>query len=377
MPLVDYGSSDEESDEEVQNNEVKLNKTSICENSESVNNVNNSTSSNISSNSNESLFSALPKPRNNLSLIMDDSLLSSLAFNKKVVVNKNKKSEKEVVQISVPSISDFNDDDDKPQSKKPKLISKNAGLLSVLPPPKNVNNNLIPKSISQVKKSQSDNSRVINKFLKKPKLSDNDKNNGGDDDDDDETLSGNSFFGSSLSESSNNVEMISDKSLNNETPTNYMIENQFETQENVFSSPLPSADTYYPQNVEEDPNSFVPSAEDNEESIPENELGLDEKALQILCGGKKKRQQIPMNIIDLSGEQIMPDSKEWLLKQLLEEKKVRNHSHKKGQGPSTQQRRKHQITYLAYQAKAQELELQNQWANNRMSRRQTQSKYGF
>ncbi|EEB14654.1 conserved hypothetical protein [Pediculus humanus corporis] len=297
MPLVDYGSSDEESDEEVQNNEVKLNKTSICENSESVNNVNNSTSSNISSNSNESLFSALPKPRNNLSLIMDDSLLSSLAFNKKVVVNKNKKSEKEVVQISVPSISDFNDDDDdKPQSKKPKLISKNAGLLSVLPPPKNVNNNLIPKSISQIKKSQSDNSRVINKFLKKPKFS--------------------------LSESSNNVEMISDKSLNNETPTNYMIENQFETQENVFSSPLPSADTYYPQNVEEDPNSFVPSAEDNEESIPENELGLDEKALQILCGGKKKRQQIPMNIIDLSGEQIMPDSKEWLLKQLSEEKKV-------------------------------------------------------
>jgi len=40
-------------------------------------------------------------------------------------------------------------------------------------------------------------------------------------------------------------------------------------------------------------------------------------------------------------------------------------------------KRKHQITYLAHEAKAREQELQNQWAQNRMSRRQTQSKYGF
>lgn len=30
-----------------------------------------------------------------------------------------------------------------------------------------------------------------------------------------------------------------------------------------------------------------------------------------------------------------------------------------------------------FQAKANEIELQNQWANSKMSRRQTQSKYGF
>lgn len=30
-----------------------------------------------------------------------------------------------------------------------------------------------------------------------------------------------------------------------------------------------------------------------------------------------------------------------------------------------------------FQAKENELELKNQWANNRMSRKQTQAKYGF
>lgn len=35
------------------------------------------------------------------------------------------------------------------------------------------------------------------------------------------------------------------------------------------------------------------------------------------------------------------------------------------------------LIYFLFQAKANEAELQNQWANNRMTKRQTQSKYGF
>lgn len=45
--------------------------------------------------------------------------------------------------------------------------------------------------------------------------------------------------------------------------------------------------------------------------------------------------------------------------------------------PTMQQKRKHQITYLAYEAKERELELKNQWAENRFTKKQTQSKYGF
>ncbi|MGH0175133.1 UNVERIFIED_CONTAM: hypothetical protein FKN15_069323 [Acipenser sinensis] len=50
---------------------------------------------------------------------------------------------------------------------------------------------------------------------------------------------------------------------------------------------------------------------------------------------------------------------------------------KKGDQPTGQQRRKHQITYLIHQAKERELELKNSWAENKLTRRQTQAKYGF
>lgn len=35
------------------------------------------------------------------------------------------------------------------------------------------------------------------------------------------------------------------------------------------------------------------------------------------------------------------------------------------------------LSALSLQAKEQELELQNTWSNNRMSKKQTQAKYGF
>jgi len=70
--------------------------------------------------------------------------------------------------------------------------------------------------------------------------------------------------------------------------------------------------------------------------------------IQKLCGRKGKRGE-NVQIIDVSGEEIMPDPKEWLTKQLTQERP--NRSHRKGFGPSSQQRRKHQITYLAFQVK--------------------------
>jgi proline-rich protein PRCC len=73
--------------------------------------------------------------------------------------------------------------------------------------------------------------------------------------------------------------------------------------------------------------------------------------LQRLCGRRAKRQQQDMQLIDVSGATIMPDPKEWLTKQMTQEQntKIHSHSHRKNDGPTTQQRRKHQITYLAFQ----------------------------
>nr|CAD7201843.1 unnamed protein product [Timema douglasi] len=73
--------------------------------------------------------------------------------------------------------------------------------------------------------------------------------------------------------------------------------------------------------------------------------------LQRLCGRRATRGKQAMQIIDVSGDAIMPDPNEWLTKQLTEEQqqKIHSHSHRKNEGPTTQQRRKHQITYLAFQ----------------------------
>uniref|UniRef100_UPI00398EBA2C proline-rich protein PRCC isoform X2 n=1 Tax=Pristiophorus japonicus TaxID=55135 RepID=UPI00398EBA2C len=54
-----------------------------------------------------------------------------------------------------------------------------------------------------------------------------------------------------------------------------------------------------------------------------------------------------------------------------------NDEAKRGEQPTSQQRRKHQITYLIHQAKERELELKNAWSDNRLTKRQTQAKYGF
>lgn len=45
--------------------------------------------------------------------------------------------------------------------------------------------------------------------------------------------------------------------------------------------------------------------------------------------------------------------------------------------PSAIRKRKNHISYLAYEAKKNEEKLKNQWALNRMTRKQTQAKYGF
>ncbi|XP_033634347.1 proline-rich protein PRCC-like isoform X2 [Asterias rubens] len=94
--------------------------------------------------------------------------------------------------------------------------------------------------------------------------------------------------------------------------------------------------------------------------------------------GKRNIGKEAINMIEIAAdEQIGPNNGlDWMTKSLTEEKEYRVKL-KKEQLPSGQQKRKHQITFLAHQAKERELELKNQWANNRQTRQQTQMKYGF
>lgn len=55
-----------------------------------------------------------------------------------------------------------------------------------------------------------------------------------------------------------------------------------------------------------------------------------------------------VDIIDVNGAELLTDKNQWLMKSLTEESTHRP-SRKKHDMPTQQQKRKHQITYLAFQ----------------------------
>jgi len=141
---------------------------------------------------------------------------------------------------------------------------------------------------------------------------------------------------------------------------------------------LPKEEILQKNKAEVGPKLPVPEQEYNVDM--EGNVAFDEKAIEYLCGRrgiKRKETEIDeANIIEINGEDIKPDEREWLVKALTEEPVQRPIS-MQSCGISSQSKKKHQITYLAHQAKAMELELKNQWSQNRMTRKQTKSKYGF
>ncbi|XP_038072887.1 proline-rich protein PRCC-like isoform X2 [Patiria miniata] len=106
------------------------------------------------------------------------------------------------------------------------------------------------------------------------------------------------------------------------------------------------------------------------------DLAADKEFQRLM--GKRNVGRESINITDIAADEVIGPTNhlDWLKKNLTEEKEYRAKLRKE-QLPSGQQRRKHQITYLAHQAKERELELKNQWANNRQTRKDTQMKYGF
>lgn len=100
--------------------------------------------------------------------------------------------------------------------------------------------------------------------------------------------------------------------------------------------------------------------------------------IQALCGSRAKRgRQDDIEFIELSHEEVLPKRDEWLRGQLAAQTEYQPKGLVGYEEPGSGTKRKHQITYLAYQAKANEQELQAMWAANRQSRQHTQGKYGF
>ena len=142
---------------------------------------------------------------------------------------------------------------------------------------------------------------------------------------------------------------------------------------------MPKDEILQKNKAEVGPKLPVPEQEFNVDAM--GNVAIDDKAIEYLCGkrGVKRKDRMidEANIIEINGEDMKPDEREWLVKALTEEPVQRPISMQGPGGPSAQSKKKHQITFLAHQAKAMEVELKNSWAQNRMARKQSQSKYGF
>ncbi|KAM7384399.1 hypothetical protein PAMA_011651 [Pampus argenteus] len=129
---------------------------------------------------------------------------------------------------------------------------------------------------------------------------------------------------------------------------------------------------YYNEPYYQDPNAGSAEAEE-----PGHSAMFDDEAFMRLQG-KRNRGKEEVKFLEIKGDDQLSGNQQWMTKSITEEKQVRqSFSKKKGEQPTGQQRRKHQITYLIHQAKERELELKNSWADNKLTRRQTQAKYGF
>lgn len=288
------------------------------------------------------------------------------------------------VQITIPSLKDFKDDDDDKPKVKPvigaELPKRGTGLLGMLPRPKSevaftapqpgpssaapskpIVIRLIPDSVA----NRPRNVYAEQKTAKKPPPKKESASKAPESDDsDDEKVD---FFSLNKDEalpeiSANEINAMVAKRAARMAET----VKKFETPEEQEPQPGSSGQQYA---------QMAPIPESGAE---EEEDLTNERALSSLIGGNKaKRARLEqVNIIDISSADIVPTKEDFLRRKLQEETGFVPTGHLTGDWTCTSKRKSH-ITYLASKAADNAQELEAMWSANRQSRRQTQSKYGF
>ncbi|GAB6018752.1 hypothetical protein CHUAL_000425 [Chamberlinius hualienensis] len=357
MSLVAYDSSDDSDSEDIQyenreDRDVPLNYRT---------NTKSSDGSQPTSDQ-KSLFSSLPAPK---SLVTND-----LEPECEVEVEQARTSTKgtgksgnQPIKIYLEPLSQFAEVD-KSVRKPPRIQSSGSGLFSVLPPPKNTkgkvaNRSLVPHSLTR--KSAPPETKP-SKPIRKPIATVTQ------DVEEDDSDPPEDFFG---------LQNTKPVSVNAPDTTVKMI-----TTEKASIGKLLLPPTLNPD-VEMDEAASSTLDTEQTEIMDESTANIS-KALKIddlfqdqafiRVRGKKRAFEEETEIIDVSQDDQMPT---WEERAKLLTQEDENAYVNAGPQPSAQHRRKHQITYLAYQAKARELELKNQWASNRFTKQQTRAKYGF
>ncbi|KAI4466267.1 proline-rich protein prcc [Holotrichia oblita] len=280
------------------------------------------------------IFKSLPQPQLNTgeSLIEEDD-----EYLKKKEV-PTEKTKKQPIKISVPSLADFDSDDEETPVKKAKIVSKSSGLFALLPPPKGTSvttKHFVPNS---VKKTQNKKIQPLKKAVPSAvKTKDIIESVDSEDDDD-------------------GIKDLPD------TFDDDMWQKVCGRKEKRVPRPI-IEETIKTDVVQSDPEVTKPYD------------GLDNQAFKELVGGNSKRKGEAIDIVEITEDEILCDKKIWMTKSLTDPEMAPKFVVKDPVNDTC--KRKHHITYLAQQAKANEQELQNQWAQSRFTRQKTQAKYGF
>lgn len=306
-------------------------------------------------------------------------------------LNKEKQLKKKKIQFIIPALSEFSDDEEEekiePVKKKIKASSQGTGLFALLPEPKSLYVKQAKRSLVPHTLTKRPLPAPVKKKPKPIKKIDEDKS----DSEDDENGSGD-FFSLSAKDDIPSISIGVSVNVSSAPEVPVLPQVQLETRKPETSQPVMAAHSHltnhtniqYEQSYtnpqvqtheEESTSGFIPFGEDNSLDSSNSSHGMDEDDLRRLMGKKGKLEAI--NFIDVKADDGLLTRDEWMTKALTEEKPTHSFSKKQDGLPTQKQKQKHQITYLAHQAKERELELKNNWASNRMNKLQTQAKYGF
>jgi len=309
-----------------------------------------------------------------------------------------KKKREGPVKITIPALTDLKEIEETAPKPTVKVgASKSgSGLFSILPPPKNqmiigkkaVNvtstikpspaggggQNLKPKGVRTVGLVPHRVANPVKPAKEKPKANENSDDS--DDDDDYLGVNSGSYFPSAPTTTNSKYKKI------NSVPVASNMEK--------FINPVPVAPTlpvdnnFVSFNVEQDLGPAVapypPPAPTYASVSGSNELIDNEEAIMRLAGKQNKLREMKedganggLNIVDIHGDDMKGDPRVWMTKALTEEQAPRP----TGKGPKGLARTRHQITYLAHQAKERDWELKQEWAVARENRMASRNKYGF
>lgn len=347
MALVGYDASSSDESEEEQNPDTLSKVIILNGTSKATKAIQEPTSTNeeTSTSSQNTLFTLLPQPRPNSMGIIEEENDEFLQKRETATELKPEKKSKQPIKITVPSLSNYSSDEDEPKVKKIKPSSKASGLFALLPPPKSTpvsTKSFVPKAVAQNKKSA--NKLVPTKFLK---------------------TSSNTSKSVVVERKKSNLSDDSDDDI--EIPDTF----DDEAWEKVCGTKKKSI-----QPIREDQHSSSPIETYNINIAPETVEpynGLNNNAFKQLVGKMRKNEDI--KVIDINEDDVLPDRDTWMIKSITDPTQAPKYTIKDPVNDTC--KRKHHITYLAQQAKANEQDLQTQWASNRFTRKQTQAKYGF